>query len=241
VAWQAKYVFDAMAANTREVQYHMLTTFGVRSVYIPQGYEEDVLADIPAAYWGLRRGQYSLSFLGSDDVKEAKSLITAYMTTKTRKKLVIPVLGRAAWQTKLEKKYPLVVFLLVASDRPLHSLIHQAAMVVLYGKEVAARTVLQAMAATRPIVAINYPAYQEVLGTTAQFLRIGDMEGLTKAMTDIVFYPTRQEAWGKKAALRAKSHFTLARIAEEYETLYHYPLVRRVGVDSLQARRLAVN
>lgn len=231
IAWQARGVFDAIVASNREVQYHILLTYGLRATYIPDGYKPSKLVHIPASYYGLRKGQYCITF--AEHISELEPLLQAYGATKTKKKLIVVTLkDNQSVHKKLSRKYPFMVAMPLISERPLTSLITQAALFIAYEKTPTS-ILLQAMDAQVPIIATNYPLHQEIVGTAAQFVRREDKDALRDLLETMVFYPMRQQSWGKKASVRARNHFRQERIVEEYETLYHYPLVKKVSMDSL--------
>ncbi|MGH7928396.1 MAG: glycosyltransferase family 4 protein, partial [Candidatus Binatia bacterium] len=80
-------VFDAISTPSRQLQYRLLTEYKTRVAYIPDGYREPVLSNIPSKRWGRRHGQYCLAVVSSS--QESKWIIEAYKQSKTRKKLLI--------------------------------------------------------------------------------------------------------------------------------------------------------
>ncbi|MBI3256083.1 MAG: glycosyltransferase [Candidatus Andersenbacteria bacterium] len=86
-----------------------------------------------------------------------------------------------------------------------------------------------------PVVAVNHSLNQEILGTTGLFVQKDNAEALAEALSSVLFYPREQKKWGSKTRKRVRAHFTWQRVLEEYLTVYHYPFVRRVPVDSIQA------
>lgn len=233
IAQQARHVCDAIVTPTREIQYTLLTEFGVRTTYIPDGYQKNALPAIPASHFDLRNGQYAITWATS--LKNLEPLLNAYQASKTKKKLVIATNNEnAPIIKKLIKKFPFIVIVPVISERPLYSLFSQSALTIFYEQLFGSELLLQTMASGKAIIATNYPLHQEVLGTAGQFVKPSDSAGLTKAISDVISHPTRQASWGKKASTRAQNQFKLKRVGEEYETLYHYPRVKYVRLDSIQ-------
>lgn len=229
--WLGRGVFDAITTPARSLQYELLTAFNLRVSYVPDGYLAPTLQDIPASYFGLRKYQYCLT--ESADPTVLGQLLKAYGKTKSRKKLVVLVPTGSARLSRLAKRYKQLMVIPEPTPRVTASLIHQAAVFIASEATVSTANVLQAMDAGRPVVAVNYSSYQEVLGTTGQFAAQGDSEELVTLLTGVMFYPQQQAVWGKQAQKRARRHFTWPRILEEYMTAYHYPAVRRVMLDSI--------
>lgn len=200
---------------SRTLQYHLLTEYDIKATYIPDGYEEPTVAPIALSHFGLRKGQYSVAIGGSDAALQRVK--KAYKNAKTRKQLII-----------IKQKTP----------RAMRSLISGAAAVVIADESVSTTLLLEAMDASRAIIAPSLAAYQEILGTAGQYVAPRDIVGLTAALNKVVTSPSAQAQWGEKAHTRATHHFTWPRVMEDYHTLY-IPHVRPVLLDSVQPRPLA--
>lgn len=233
IAWQARSVFDAIVTPTRELQYHCLNTFNLRAQYIPDGYAAPTLADIPASRWGLRRGQYVVMDANSQD--EILWVAQAYKSTNTHKKLAVLLYEEMPTLKRFRRKYPFLVPVVVSSPRARVSLVRQAVALISATKHAQPALALAAMDAGRPVVAANYPLQQELLGITGMFAKAGDSEDMARVLNEVIFYPTRQRQIGSAAQKRARNHFGWARILDEYLTVYHYPEVTRVPIDSIRA------
>lgn len=232
VVWQAAKACDAIVVPTRSLQYQMRLHFGVLPAYVPDGYSNPALADIPAKTWNVRKGLYSLAF--ADSVKDAKWIISAYTAIKTQKQLIVvlPSITRAA--KALAAKYPRIQIIEAKGNRQAISLIRQAAVTIFANTPSSAEHILHAMNAKNAVIAINDPLYSEVLATAGKVIRKGDAEYLEVLLREIVKTPSTQQLFGNAAHARAFAHFRWARLAEEYEKFYHYPAVRLVPMDSIQ-------
>lgn len=226
-----KGAFDAIVCPTRTLQYQLLMSFGLRTTYVPDGYMQPTLPAIAASTWGLRKEQYAITEV--TNASSVSHILTAYKATRSQKKLVVLVPEKNSALTRLEKKYSFLQLVISPTPRVKTSLISQAAVVIV-AEQQSQEFALQAMEAGRAIVALNHSLNQELLGTTAQFVEASDEAGLTDILTDLLFYPMKRAAWGKKASHRARAHFLWQRIVEEYVTAYHYPAVKLVPVDSIQ-------
>lgn len=233
IAWQARGVFDAIVTPTREVQYHCLNALHMRTQYIPDGYATTALEDIPASRWGLRHGQYVVMEATNHD--EVLWVAQAYKSTKTRKKLAVLLYEEMPTVKRFRRKYPFLVPIVVASPRARVSLVRQAVALISATKHAQPALTLAAMDAGCPVVAANYPLQQELLGITGMFAKAGDSKDMARVLNEVIFYPTRQRQIGSAAQKRARNHFGWARIMDEYLTVYHYPEVTRVLLDSIRA------
>ncbi len=227
----ARRVMDVITSPTRVIQYRLLTEFGVKTTYIPDGYTENTLYPIPCSHFDLRKQQYAIT-----EVKNVDSLAflaRVYQQTKSRKKLLVFIPAKTAAFTRIAKKFSFLRLMEEPTPRVKYSLISQAATAVMI-EEGPLDFILHVMHSGIATVAVNYSLNQEVFGTTARFIERGDSESLGQILTAFLFYPLQRETFEKKAQKRAQGHFTWERIVEEYMTVYHYPLVRKVPVDSIQ-------
>jgi glycosyltransferase involved in cell wall biosynthesis len=224
-------VMDVITCPSRLVQYRLLTEFGVRSLYIPDGYSLASLEPLKPSQWGLRKGQYVVTW-----VKNPASLslvAKAYRKTHSRKKLVVLVDEMMPSLKRIATRYPFLLLISATTPRVQHSLISQAA-VAIGAEEGPLPFLLQVMEAGVATLAFNYSLNQEVLGTTGRFVEKDDSDGLQQILASLLFYPAQRNTLGSKAKKRARAHFLWQRILEEYTTAYHYPAVRKVPVDSIQ-------
>lgn len=206
-------VFDAISTPSRTVQYLLLTQYNVRAAYVPDGYTEPVVANIPLKHFGLRKNQkYILATARSQ--QDRNWIQRSHKKAKLRNALVF--LDDAV-------QHP--------SDRARASLIRQAQLVIYADSNTSTADILQAMAGGRTIIATLEPIKQEILGTSALFVKRFDTKGLADALQK-----TSKTPQNAHASKRAQAHFTWNRILEEYLTLYHYPVVRRVPIDSIRSR-----
>ena len=231
IMWQAVRLCDAITVPDRSVQWQLRREYGVLGTYVPDGYSAPALEDIPAKTWKLRKGQYTVVL--ADSTAKLRAIVKSYTQVKSKKKLVFITDKKTAAMTRLERSSRLLKVVEVQSNRERSSLVRQAASVII-ADERAAELMLLACDSEVPVVAENLPRLQEIAGTTVSFFRLKDVEHLEDLLREVVKQPYMIDI--QPAQKRARKHFGWARIFEEYETLYHYPVVRRVSVDSIQPK-----
>lgn len=229
VARQAAKIVDVITVPTRELQYVALNYWGVRARYVPDGYNEISGTEVARKQLSLRKGQYCLCTATSS--QGVRRIAKAYSKAGTKKKLVVLQERKGYWK-RLEKEFPFLSFAGELNGRGLKALIEGAAVVIVAGQETPVDTLFQAMNGGKAIVAMTRAGYEEILGASAQYFTDGDTDGLTQLLRGVVTNAQRQRSWGGKARLRAHKHFQWSQIAAEYISLYNYPLVRTVAVDS---------
>lgn len=207
VVRSAARILDVITVTRRDVQYQLLDVAGVRAVYIPDGYAPTATQTLSPRRWGVWPGRYCVATVGSEIQEQ---------------------FVRAAYE-KSGSKRTLVVLPPDMSSRVTAALFRDAAAILLFGANDTAETVLQAMATGKQIVAAAWPFYEEILGVTARYVKMGDQEGLSKVLKESLRGPT---ALGKQAKRRAEKHFRWERIAADYLPLYR-PAGRLVPLDSV--------
>ncbi len=218
--------------NQRSLQYRLLVEYGVRATYVPDGYHQPVVPAISAARFGLRKEQYCVALVESPTALRA--IAKAYKATKTRKKLVVLGLDDTAVK-RLKRSYPfLTSYTLLITSRIRRSLLAQAAAVIVGDTTISHTVLLEAMHHQRPLIALNEPRYQEVLGTTARYWAGKRENDLTSTLKNLLGSAVSRQEKGLAARIRAQHHFTWPRVMEDYEILYA-PQVRAVLIDSVQA------
>jgi len=220
---------DVVTVPTRQLQYRLLQELGVRSYYVPDGYQMYSLPNLPLSRLGMRKGQYCVTIAMKP--REVRFIARAYAKAKTRKKLVV-LQRRKGYFKRLAREFSFLYFVGDPGRREMASLLSQAAMVIAAGHETALETLLYVMDSGKAVVATAQPQFEETLGVSAQFVREGDEEGLTQALRSVVNNKKQQAVWGAKARRRARRHFKWSRIVSEYLELYHSPVALPVPVDS---------
>jgi glycosyltransferase involved in cell wall biosynthesis len=83
-------------------------------------------------------------------------------------------------------------------------------------------TVIEAMAAARPVVASNVGGVPEVVvdGVTGLVVPVGDRQALADALAALLQDPARRRAMGLAGRRRYEERFTLERMAEAYAGVY---------------------
>lgn len=230
VAWQAKGVFDAVTAPSRQMQYLLLHLYNLRTVYVPDGYSELELEDIPVKTWGLRRGQYTILFAEhSQDVEWIGSI---YEKVITRKKLIV-ICPKSLNTKALTKKYPFLLFLDDLGERSIYSLVSQSAALIVSDPYMSSNYLLHGMDAMTPILSISHPHFEEILGTTATIVKRGNLD-IDNELTSVVKFASNVNLQTRKASSRARSHFSWSRVLAEYLSLYRLPYSKSVPMDSAQ-------
>lgn len=219
---------DAITVPTRSLQYQFRMAYDILPIYIPDGYQAPTLRDIAVSRWRLKRNKYTLAI--ADSAPTIRQLAAAYKQVKTRRKLIVMTSLEESALKNFSRGQSRLRILSVISPRERTSLIRQAQLVVFADATIGTNELLLAMDAGRSVIAVNAPHLQEIAGTTIQFFRADDRQHLAMLLG--------QSFSGKKAQTRARAHFTWQRIFEDYETLYHYPLVQKVPVDSIRQSRL---
>ncbi|HVW03882.1 MAG TPA: glycosyltransferase [Vicinamibacterales bacterium] len=99
---------------------------------------------------------------------------------------------------------------------------------------------LEAMAASRPVVATDVGGNREAIveGETGLLVPARDADRLAAAMLAVLEQPDRGAAWGRAGRRRAAERFQRARMLQEYETLYDELLTQAGRVDVRDQRAL---
>ena len=231
--WFAARLYDAIITPTRNLQYRFRLTFGIVPVYIPDGYDQPVISDIPASHWKLRKNQYLLTI--TDNAASLRTLMVSHKNSNSRRKIIALTQAITPALRRLTKRYPLLTLIEATTSRQRASIIRQAKAVILPDTTATQEELLVAMDAGKAVFAVSHPLYQEIAGTTVQFVDMHDQEHLVALLKDAA---KQVGGSNKKAKRRAQAHFTWVRIFDEYETFYHYPVVQRVAIDSIGANRI---
>lgn len=203
VVRSAARILDVITVTRRDVQYHLLDVAGVRAVYIPDGYTPAATQTLSPRRWGVWPGRYCVATVGSEIQEQ---------------------FVRAAYE-KSGSKRTLVVLPPDMSSRVTAALFRDAAAILLFGANDTAETVLQAMATGKQIVAAAWPLYEEILGVTARYVRMGDEEEFERVIREVLksqaptSAPSMRGA-SKATARRAEKHFRWERILADYLPLY---------------------
>jgi glycosyltransferase involved in cell wall biosynthesis len=88
--------------------------------------------------------------------------------------------------------------------------------------------VLEAAAATRPVIATRVGGIPEIFGPTADHLLVpGDAGALTTALQGFLAHPAAAEEESQLRLAHIRSAFSLGRMADEIEALYRQALAAR--------------
>lgn len=229
--WLAARLCDAITTPTREAQYRFRNLFGVLPIYIPDGYNTPIMTDIPTSHWKLRKNTYTLALC--DTPEALQKLCKAYKSAKSRKKVSVLTNALTPALKRIQTRNSFIRIIEANTPRARASLIRNAGSLVIADATPSTQEFLLAMESGVPLIAVNHPLYQEIAGTTVQFFQSEDAEHFSKLLgTALQTAGTKKKS--TKTTKRARAHFMWERIYEDYEILYHYPLVRRVPVDSVR-------
>ena len=95
-------------------------------------------------------------------------------------------------------------------------------------KEAFGRVLIEAMAASRPVVATRVGGVPEIVvdGETGLLVPVGDVESIASAVASLLEAPARRRALGVAGRQRAMAHFSIEAHARKVETLYREILAR---------------
>jgi glycosyltransferase involved in cell wall biosynthesis len=98
--------------------------------------------------------------------------------------------------------------------------------------------ILEAMAASRPVVATDVGGNREAVvdGETGRLVPPADAGRLAAAILEVFAMPDRGAAWGRAARQRVVERFQRSRLLKEYETLYD-DLLTRTSFDHVRHQR----
>lgn len=210
--------FDQICVTSRTIQYRILTSYSIKTTYIPDGYMAPDLADISPRAVGLTKEKYAI--LLTQDKKEIQRIARSFASAKTRKKLVAFGNGKSSSHiTYIDASL---------MSRLITSLVRQAG-VVIAADPAYSPLLLQAMDAGRQIIATTDSLHEELLGVTAHYYASNDYKQLAMLIKDSF---TARSA-NRPAALRAKNHFTWSKIGQEYERAYKHKKAILVPFDSI--------
>lgn len=208
VARMAARVFDVITVPRRDVQYQLLEAAGVRALYVPDGFAPANISTLSPRRWGLWPGRYIV--VTASTAAEEAAVRQAYAATGSKRALI-------------------AVSNTTSTERVRAALFARAAAIVLFDHQESAETILQAMASGKPIVAAAWPFYEEILGTTARYVKPSDRLELTKILRQVF---KAKAATGRSAGKqRAEKHFSWERILADYMPLYR-PSERLILLDS---------
>ncbi len=99
-------------------------------------------------------------------------------------------------------------------------------------------TLLEAMAASKPVIATRVGAVPAVItdDQTGLLIEPGDEAGLTNALSRLLADPQLCRRLGQKARAHVEQHYSAAAMIQKYRALYHEVLARRGSRDASQAR-----
>ncbi len=207
---------DEITVPTRQVQYQLLTTYGIRATYIPDGYTASTLPTVSSRHFGVRVVKYNV--LLADSAVAVSRVAKAYKQAGVRSKLVVLQDATGAYK-RLAKQYRFLQFVGPVTGRGRHSLIADAGLTIA-DEAVATQVLLTSMDAGAAIVAANQPLHQELLGTSAVFYSHGQADGLVTALREVTTEAGVAGRLARQARKRARTHFTLTRTLSEYLASY---------------------
>ena len=232
VRWLARG-FASVAVTTRELQYILLTDYGVRVSYVPDGYRERELSTLSVRRYGLRPERYTVVL--ADSAAEVRQVMRAFRGTGIRQNVVVLQENRGPFK-RLARQFARVKVIGALTGRARLSIIAQASNVIVADDSVSPSLFLQVMALGKPVVSVAASQYQELAGVTVPVVAAGDEAGMRDVLMELHADTPATRARARKAARRAQRHFTWERIAADYVTLYQ-ALPQLVPIDSIQQKR----
>ncbi len=219
-----------IAAPSRSLQYWLLVSFGVRSKYIPDGFEMTGAPLVRPRHFGLR-GKYNLTLAKTP--AEVRKVARAYKLAGLRRKLVVLADERGSMK-RVAGDFPQVTCVGEQKGRVRESLIAGAEMVIIRGRDGTHDEVMTAMAYGKPVIASPLPYLEETLGVSAMYVGEKDETCLAEALKLMGRSEGRRRNWGKKTKARYEQYFSWEKVRDEYAGLYAARQVRLMAVDSVR-------
>jgi len=227
--------FSQICVPTRTLQYRLLSLYGIKAFYIPDGYTEPVLQDIQPREYGLRNNQYGMIL--SQSIDAITHIAQAYSDSQSKKKLVILSRYSSPDIKKLTKSYPFITPIsLPATSRGAQSMVRSAGFVVMC-EPAYSPLLLQAMDTNRVVIATTNPLHEEILGTTGFYYQEQDMTHLAQLLQKAAKGVPMPKY---SPSTRAKHHFLWEKTGLEYEHFYGRKTTKLVPFDSLIAKRALI-
>ncbi|MCE9643301.1 MAG: hypothetical protein K8Q97_03210 [Candidatus Andersenbacteria bacterium] len=225
-------LFDRIVAPTRTLQYQLLAIYGIKSLYIPDGYTKPILNDIQPRQYSLRNNQFGVIL--SNSIDTISSIAKLYKAVKSKKKLVVFCESPSKEFKKLLKDYPFVTpFALPMTSRGAQSIVRTAGFVIIDDPSFSP-LLLQAMDANRVVIATTSPYIEEILGTAGFYYHIDD----TAHLSDLMQKSVKNALIPKYSpSLRATHHFTWEKTGLEYEHVYMRKTIKYVPFDSIISKK----
>lgn len=221
--------FDKVTTPSRTLQYFIRNSFGLEAAYIPDGYFMPSLPDAPLKPFKLRRNQYIAVIVS--DKKQLKFVEACLSKISHKKKIVVLSLkDMAANSANIE-------LIDVKPGRIWQSVLNGAAYIVAADYKTPINMLLSAMNAGKAIMTVNNYYYQEYLGLSAKYFKLGDTAGFNKIAREMAKKSTKLSLGGE-AQKRAFNHFRWDRILPEYLAIYHSRQAARVALDSAKKQLL---
>ncbi|HSX24795.1 MAG TPA: hypothetical protein VLG69_02430 [Candidatus Andersenbacteria bacterium] len=223
--------FNQLCVPTRTLQYRLLADYGIKSLYIPDGYTKPILKDVQPREYGLRINQYGVLF--SQSLDAVNQIAEVYKATKSKKKLVIFSRNPSPEFKKLIKQYAFITPISLPFDsRGAQSIVRSAGFLVMCDP-LFSPLLLQAMDTNRVVIATTNPLHEEILGTTGFYFHKDDalhLQDLLQKATKDMLLPKYSPS------IRAKHHFTWEKTGIEYEQLYTRKIAKLVPFDSVLSK-----
>ncbi len=212
--------------------------FGRRVVYIPNGVDDRVAADLPKAAdkllaAGLRPGDYLLFAAGRVDPSKGCHLVLEAMNHVPggpRLAIVGDLNQVPSYSDQLREMADRerVVFFPPISDRELlFGMVKQARLFVFPSiGEGMSMMLLEAAALEVPIVCSDIPENKVTMADTVLYFRSGDARDLAEKIGWALGHTGEMADMARRAGAHVRSRLTWDKIAAEYDELYHACLQR---------------
>lgn len=215
---------DAIIADSRVMQAHVLAAYGREAHYIPYGAPIAHPGDDLLAAAGLQAAGYHLIVARFEPENQVRELVQGYVASAATAPLV--VVGAAPYAEAYTQSVraaagddPRVRFLGAVWDQVLLDQLYAGCLTYLHGHSVGGTnpSLLRAMGAAAPVVADDNPFNREVAGRGAEFItQAGDLAPhLAAAESD----PAAARVRGHLGQEWVAQHYRWDEVVDKYEAL----------------------
>ena len=213
--WATELVFDA-----RAIEDYWRQTFGAKGIFIPYGGDVPPALDVPD---GLAHRGYALliaRFVPENSVPEFFQAVPAIAA-----KYPVVIVGSSGYGGELDNaarelaaSHPSVSWLGQISNDSLLLALWQHAGVYFHGHSVGGTnpSLVQAMAASAPILARDTIYNREVLGTEGRFVS-AEPEAIARTVLQMMENRTELDQLARENLRRAEQHYSWPQVCEAYE------------------------
>ena len=226
------YLSSCPASVSKPDADYLHARFGRRIVYIPNGVDDRVAADLPRAAdkllaAGLRPGDYLLFAAGRVDPSKGCHLVLEalnHVPGGPHLAIVGDLNQLPSYSDQLREmadKKPVVFFPPISDRELLFGIVKQARLFVFPSiGEGMSMMLLEAAALEVPIVCSDIPENMVTMGDTVLYFRSGDALDLAEKIAWALRHPDEMADMARAAGAHVRSTLTWDKIAAEYDKLY---------------------